>query len=236
MTHVLAVETSTGHCSVALARGSQVLAGYDAGHGRGLDAVLADVVAGVLERGGLASAEVDLLAVGLGPGSFTGLRVGLATVKGWAFASGKPIVGICSLDLLAANVVGEGVPEVCVLRDARRGLFYTRRYRFDEDRIVPRGPCRLVPGNGLLAGMEGEVIFVGDGTDVAGEEILASEAVLSGRIRPVFAGEGAAVPRAAAMIPPALARVREAGPDPLDALNPIYLYPQDCQVRGGRHV
>ena len=119
---LLAVETATAAPSVALWRGDALLGERAADPGRATAEALLPAVDALLADAGLALAAVAGFAVSLGPGSFTGLRIGVATVKGLAFGTGRPAVAVSTLAALAAHARGPG-PVAAVL-DARRGEVY----------------------------------------------------------------------------------------------------------------
>ncbi|TAM40002.1 tRNA (adenosine(37)-N6)-threonylcarbamoyltransferase complex dimerization subunit type 1 TsaB, partial [bacterium] len=91
--------------------------------GRNLSALLTITIQRALDAAGLKAADIDYFACGLGPGSFTGMRVGLATIKGLSIVRNKPVIAIPTLDILAKNAPLKGSLIVTAL-DARRGLIY----------------------------------------------------------------------------------------------------------------
>ncbi|UCE87015.1 MAG: tRNA (adenosine(37)-N6)-threonylcarbamoyltransferase complex dimerization subunit type 1 TsaB, partial [Deltaproteobacteria bacterium] len=105
---LLAIETATDRSSVALLRGDALVAEVRAPRDRPAAASLLPALEAVLARAGCRAAELDAFAISIGPGSFTGLRVGLATVKGLAFGSGRPVVPVSTL---AAIACGSGVSD-----------------------------------------------------------------------------------------------------------------------------
>jgi tRNA threonylcarbamoyladenosine biosynthesis protein TsaB len=115
----------------------------------------------VVEGLGLAPAEVDAWAVTTGPGSFTGLRVGLSTVQGLALASSRPCVGLSSLDVLAALARGSA-PTIVALVDAFRGEVYSGVY---DGEAGPAAPFGVGPIDAVLEGLTGPVAFVGNGAE-----------------------------------------------------------------------
>ncbi len=94
----------------------------------------------LLQSSGLSIHDIDALAVSAGPGSFTGLRVGMATVKGLAFASGKPVIAVSTLEAMAWNFPYSRYP-VCPVLDARRNQVFMALYRWEDgDFITLKGP------------------------------------------------------------------------------------------------
>lgn len=125
---VLGIETSGNVGSVALLDGERAIGelSFEKGmiHGRELVPAIQEI----LTQASLHPADVDLIAVDLGPGSYTGLRVGLATAKGLAYALKKELIGVSSLDALAENVPAEGRQFLCPLIDARWKQVYCALY------------------------------------------------------------------------------------------------------------
>jgi tRNA threonylcarbamoyladenosine biosynthesis protein TsaB len=116
-------------------------------------------IAFLLDGLGLAAADIDGYAVTAGPGSFTGLRVGLSCVQGLALAWSRPCVGLCTLDVLAARIAG-AAPTLVAVMDAYRGEVYAGVFESDGTR---RGePVTAVPGI-ALAGLPAGAAFIGDG-------------------------------------------------------------------------
>lgn len=107
--------------------------------------------------------EIDLFACIIGPGSFTGLRIGVSTLKGLMLATGKPAVGISSLAALALNV-GKSSKIICSVMDAGRGQVYTAFYRYNENGLLDQiGTDKAVDPREIILNPEQEIIFVGDG-------------------------------------------------------------------------
>ena len=143
--NLLAIDTSTSQLTVALALGDHHFAGdpspADGGrHGR----QLLPVIAALLGAARITPRELDAVAVGLGPGSYTGLRVGLTAAKTLAFALGKPLIGIDSFEAVARNAPS-AARTIHVVGDAQRGDLYVEEFaRADPDQPPVRlGPIRL---------------------------------------------------------------------------------------------
>jgi tRNA threonylcarbamoyladenosine biosynthesis protein TsaB len=163
---ILAVETSTLTGAVALLEAGAVVAesrvSVAVTHGERLMAA----IDGVLRAARWQLADVAAFAVALGPGSFTGLRIGLSTVKGLAFATGKPVVGVPTLDALAWALPFCAYP-VCPVLDARKNEVYAALYRTLDGRLelleAPRAVAPATLAEELRATTEGPLVFLGDG-------------------------------------------------------------------------
>lgn len=110
--------------------------------------------------------EIDAVAVTSGPGSFTGIRIGVATAKAMALAMGVPIIGIPTLDVMAHNIsFAEQI--ICPIMDARRNQVYTAIYKWNNGTLEREGDHLAVEIDELLAKLGGrQTIFLGDGVDV----------------------------------------------------------------------
>ncbi len=131
---VLAIETSTRAWSVAVLDGAQILARPEISSNLPISKALLPQIQAAIVTAGLTPNRLDLIAVSLGPGAFTGLRVGITAAKTLAYAVGCPLVACSSLEVLAAAVAvandWQADQEICVIIDAQRGEFYFGRFRF----------------------------------------------------------------------------------------------------------
>ncbi|WP_198412313.1 tRNA (adenosine(37)-N6)-threonylcarbamoyltransferase complex dimerization subunit type 1 TsaB [Nocardioides mangrovicus] len=137
---LLAFDTATARVTVALHDGEQVVATFTADEQMRHGEMLAPGIASVLEQAGAITTDVTAVAVGVGPGPFTGLRVGLVTARTMSLALGIPVYGVCTLDVLAAEAVDGGLSDFVVASDARRKEVYLARYvdgaRHDEPAVL----------------------------------------------------------------------------------------------------
>ena len=261
--YILSLETSTKNFSLAISKDEKVLRFRNVRTDRILESSMIDSIDKLLASCDLNLDKVDALAIGLGPGSFTSLRVGLSTVKAFALATGKKLVGICSLDVLASGVVpnesiGTKTDEICVLADARRGKVYAAIYDVRNGFKPFLTEHLLTTIEDVLKLVHGTTLFVGDGILLYKEQIEAAyrkhlsfpnaDQTLSPPnvsvggdglfCRPVFAAEKFWYPQAKELAKLAFKKLEIRKYDDPSTIVPIYLYPQDCQVRPeqGRRV
>ncbi len=220
---LLSIDTSTKKFSLAVSQGKNILACRNITLNKILSSSIIPRIRGILKDSGVALKALDGFAVGLGPGSFTSLRVGLSTVKGLAFATGKPVVGVPSLDILAGNVQEQKV-QICTVCDAKRNLVYACLYQKQGSRIKRKTPYLLTNIDDLLERIKEETLFIGDGVALYREAILKETPAR-------FSGEKDWFPRAGRLAGLALEQFRKKKYSNIDKLVPLYLYPQDCQVR-----
>ena len=131
---ILAVDTATQTCGVAVADDHRLMAEVTIVREETHSKHLINAIEAVLTQAATSLADLDGFAVTIGPGSFTGLRIGISSIKGLAAATGKPVAGISSLDALAfQTTVSSGL--VCPLLDARKGEVYFSKFRRTGDRL-----------------------------------------------------------------------------------------------------
>lgn len=160
---ILAVDTAEQGCSIALVNdGIPVCERYGAGLKNHAVTFLPLVEKMLAEDAGQTLDDLDGFVVSRGPGSFTGLRIGLSMVKGLALATGKPVAGISSLDGIAWRMSHASLP-VCAMLDARRGEVYCALYQFENGVLISKGEEMVVPPEGVLAMAGDTALFVGSG-------------------------------------------------------------------------
>jgi tRNA threonylcarbamoyladenosine biosynthesis protein TsaB len=125
---LLAFDTATPHVTVALHDGTSVVAQFESEESMRHGEMLAPGIERVLADAGVPASSLTGIAVGVGPGPFTGLRVGLVTARTLAMTLEVPVHGVCSLDVLAAAAIDEGLEEFVVATDARRKEVYLAAY------------------------------------------------------------------------------------------------------------
>lgn len=222
---ILALDTSTRQGSCALLSGDVVLRERSSDAAQTHAVHLPGDLMALLADAGVSLATVDAFAVATGPGSFTGLRVGIATMQGLAFAEGKPLYGVSALDALAAVAApGAHGGRITAWIDAWRGEVYEATY--DADGGGAQGPLgEPIVGRPehLLAAAAPGTVFVGDGASTHAEAIraaLGDRARLASTIDPPIAG---AIARLAAILAAAGER-----PGP-ESIRPLYVRRSDAE-------
>ena len=167
---VLAVDTSTRCCSVAYKDGDRTAAEFSYVSGQTHSKHLMSIIGHILAVADVTLEDVDFLVVGLGPGSFTGLRIGISTMQGMSMATGLPLLGFSGLEALAWQVAEAGCL-ICPMIDARRKEVYYGRYRFKDKRLSQVKPAGVAKLSRALEGIEDGCILIGNGTAVYHSEI-----------------------------------------------------------------
>jgi tRNA threonylcarbamoyladenosine biosynthesis protein TsaB len=229
---ILAIESATPHGSVALVDRGAVLRETILPPGRQASETILSAVSGLFPPGGPSPREVECIAVSAGPGSFTGLRVGMAAAKGLCFGWGVPIVRVPTLAALASRIPGEG-RTVCPVLDARKKEVYAAFFRWEAGVLSRRTPDLALPPDALPGRVpEGEIVFCGDGVGPFGamfRERLGDRAGLAS------GPEG--LPRAGAVGILGEAAFREGAAEDPRAAIPRYLRPSQAELSrvGGGH-
>ena len=171
---LLAFETATRAASVALLRDGDLVAEERRFGDRTTAETLLPALDALLAAAGVTLAAVDAFAVSIGPGSFTGLRVGIATVKGLAFGTGRPVAPVPTLAALA-RTAPEPRDAVVAMLDARRGEVYAAAYAPVAGTVLPREMLRegVYTGEALAQKIPRVCVLVGEGVGVCGEWLRA---------------------------------------------------------------
>ena len=216
---ILAIETSTPVCGAALVQTGRLLAEINVQTGNTHSERLMPQLERLFLLAGADRAELAALAVSIGPGSFTGLRIGLTTAKTLAYAWGKPIVGVPTLEALAYGCpCADGW--VAALLDAQKGRVYRAIYRWQAGRLCEISPVEIAPAAavvGELAALPAPVMVVGESV----REHLALLDATHGRV--VAAPEAALMPRAAAVAMLGYEKWRQGAAVRPEELNPFYV-------------
>jgi tRNA threonylcarbamoyladenosine biosynthesis protein TsaB len=160
---ILALDTSTQSASIALIDDSVTLCEININLGVNHSLIVLPAIHDLCRIANIEIGNIDLFACTRGPGSFTGIRVGISTLKGIALATGKPVVGVSTLDALAYNLAGSEML-VCPMLDARKNQVYTALYRTKPDNILEiKENERIVNVRDFLLNIDDKTLFVGDG-------------------------------------------------------------------------
>lgn len=161
----LAIDSTAKAASAALLKDSTVIAEYTQNTGHTHSETMLPMAEAVMKAAGVTTDDVDLFAIAAGPGSFTGVRIGISLIKGLCFGKNKPIASLSAMDTLARNLEGFG-GVVCPVMDARRNQVYTAIYkdgvRQTEDMLIPCSELR-----DMLSVYDCPIYFTGDGYDLA---------------------------------------------------------------------
>ncbi len=168
---ILAVDTATTSCSVAIMDSAALVAEITLNRKETHSKHLMEMISMILKISGCKIFAVDGFAVTKGPGSFTGLRIGISTIMGLAAASEKPVVGVSSLEALAVQVPFSQ-ELICPLIDARKGEVYFSRYRLINGRLKRQTDEQVTCPEKVLDGMKEACCFVGNGALLYKSQIL----------------------------------------------------------------
>ncbi len=170
--------------------------------------------------------DLDGFAVSIGPGSFTGLRIGISTVKGLAFALGKPIAAVNTLDALA-NQFPSSNRLICPILNARKGEVYTALYRTDENGAVIRtGDYTVVSPPDWVCRITEPALFVGDGVEEYGSLIKEKLGTLA-HFAPPFLN----TIRASVVACLGMERLKNKESDDAKTLVPFYIRPSYAEIK-----
>ena len=165
---ILSLDTSATVASAALCDDERLLAEYTLNNGNTHSETLLPMVESLLTHFGITTDDIDIFASSTGPGSFTGVRIGVATLKGLAFGKDKPCVSVSTLEAIAKNLcVHKGL--ICPVMNARRSQVYTALFRSDGEkltRLMPDSAISIAELDEALSKYGEPIAFCGDGYDI----------------------------------------------------------------------
>jgi tRNA threonylcarbamoyladenosine biosynthesis protein TsaB len=181
MATILNIETSTDVCSVALTSEGTILVHFEEFNGRNHATLLSGFIKGCLDHLRRHEMTLDAVAVSIGPGSYTGLRIGLSEAKGLAYALGVPLIGVDTLKIMAVSVMfsqelDDDNVMFAPMIDARRMEVYTAVYDLALNELVAPTPLILEADSYEKWLSQGKVMFFGNGSDKARDRITHENA------------------------------------------------------------
>jgi tRNA threonylcarbamoyladenosine biosynthesis protein TsaB len=190
MATILNIETSTDVCSVALTSEGTILVHFEEFNGRNHATLLSGFIKGCLDHLRRHEMTLDAVAVSIGPGSYTGLRIGLSEAKGLAYALGVPLIGVDTLKIMAVSVMfsqelDDDNVMFAPMIDARRMEVYTAVYDLALNELVAPTPLILEADSYEKWLSQGKVMFFGNGSDKARDLITHENAKFIADVKPL---------------------------------------------------
>ena len=223
---VLGIDTSTTCGSIGLIHDENVISEYLLNLSVTHSERLLEAIDLVLRKGRCALADLDGFSISLGPGSFTGVRIGVSTVKGLSFAVRKPVVGVSTLDVLASQV--SPTPYlICPIIDARKREVYTAFYRYEEFNHLKRLSEYQAVTPEVLSGMLKEpTIFLGDGVRTYGEDLRNLMKSFA-----LFSPAALQIPRGSVVARLGMELPRQRNYLDLATFTPLYVRPSEAEMK-----
>jgi tRNA threonylcarbamoyladenosine biosynthesis protein TsaB len=248
---ILGIETSTMTGGVALLNEERLISEYTFNVRTTHSARLMPALDRVLRDSSVSKCDIDGIAISIGPGSFTGLRIGFATAKGLALGLGVPLLGVPTLDALARNIPFAKY-QICPILDAKRKEVYYSLFRYEPSwdkgaggqgdkgmrvcgytatrpfslsPLLRVSPYRVAPPADLVKQIHEKTIFLGDGMDVYRKLISEGLGDLA-----LFAPNAQRLPRAANVAEMGLLKLKAGEHLDIDSSEPIYIRPSDAEI------
>ena len=216
---ILALDSTAQTATVALTEDEKLLAEYTLNNGNTHSETLLPMVESVLTQLGMEVGDVELFALSCGPGSFTGVRIGAATVKGLAFGMHKPCIGVSTLEAMVRGAAcADGV--YCACMDARKGQIYNALFNWTDGALLRRTEDRAIAISELsqeLKNIPGPVYLAGDGAKLVSDTLAGSGLPL------ILLPEQLRQQRASGVALCAMDRMLAGDPGDAAALTPNYL-------------
>ncbi|MCP4648987.1 MAG: tRNA (adenosine(37)-N6)-threonylcarbamoyltransferase complex dimerization subunit type 1 TsaB [PVC group bacterium] len=220
----LSIDTSTKYLCIVVGEDGKVLRSYNRVQGRAHSQHLIPGIEKVLKQAGCRMRDMDFFSIDKGPGSFTGIRIGLAAVKGLSLAVGKPVVSFSCLDVLAWNLPAEKIT-ICPIIDAKRGQVYSTFLNLDKGTLQREGDYFLGPIDDLLKKIKFPAVFTGDAIDLYKDRIKTEL-----KHKSIFAKEKFWYPNTQAISRLSFDLYQQGEFKKAEELSPLYLYADTCTI------
>jgi len=224
---ILAIDTSTDYLSIAILKDGSIAGRFHKMSAMRHSSMLVPMIDRLLKKAETKIDDIDCFVISAGPGSFTGLRIGVTTIKAMAYALKKPVVAIPTLDIIAANIKNfTGI--ICPVLDARKGKVYSAIYKSDGKNTRRISKYLLLPAADLLKKVSryDNIIFTGDAVDLG-----PSAAPIRRGFRIKFASQ-IWHPRAEIAARMAIEHMKKKKFTTPEDLEPLYLYSKECDITG----
>jgi len=223
---VLGIDTSTSCGSVGLIDDGELISDYLLNIPVTHSERLLGAIELVLREARCPIENLDGWAISLGPGSFTGLRIGVSTVKGLAFATGKPVAGVCTLDVLASQIAPTS-HLICPIIDARKKEVYVAFYRYEKGSSLRRqSDYQAIRPEDLINMIHEQTIFLGNGVNTYRDFLLHSLPSLA-----IFPPSPVHVPYGSMVARLGFELIKKGEVLDLPTFSPIYIRPSEAELK-----
>ncbi|MCM8763697.1 MAG: tRNA (adenosine(37)-N6)-threonylcarbamoyltransferase complex dimerization subunit type 1 TsaB, partial [Candidatus Omnitrophica bacterium] len=169
---ILSLDSSTKILTMAINESRDVVFEIEREAEFSCNKLLFSLLKEIFEETRISLKDIELFAVGIGPGSFTGVRVALSVMKTFSYLKNKPIIGISTLDTIASNLKGEVKELICPIMDAKREKLYSAIYRKVDEKLERISDYLLISLIDLFEKLDKDVFFLGDGVNLYRKEII----------------------------------------------------------------
>ena len=221
---ILGIETATSACSVCVLDNSQLIAEYTTNISKKHSQHLMPMIEHVLKNTELVPKDIGAIAVSIGPGSFTGVRIGISAAKGMAMALDIQTIGVSTLDGIAYNLMDLYTDQVCVITDARRKQVYTALY--EKSKVKKLTKDIALPIEELIKKIKKRTIFIGNATKLYAD-LLKKELGNLAQIAPQYLS----IPRASSIALLGEKKLKEGKGASYFDLKPNYVRLSDAEIK-----
>jgi len=222
---IIGFDTTTSYLSICIINGQDVIDSMHEDMKLRHSSQLIPIIDTMFKHSGLVLQNIDGIAVSIGPGSFTGLRIAVATAKALSLATGIPVVGVPTLDAIVHNYIGIN-GYIAPILDARKNRVYSAFYSSKNGCIKRISDYILTDIESLLRSIKHKIMFIGDGVNLYKSYIKEKAPIAEFSLSDKWYPSGKVIAEMG------MSKMQRGLKDDVDRLVPLYLYPKECNVRG----